>query len=242
MDDAMKIVCPACQTQYEVPEVVLTSRRKMRCVRCGGEWVPADMAEAAPPPESPAIDTIDAEPPLAEPVAEREQPQPEPAPVPETLQTQPVPADVRVPETADEPEQDDELATTAAPDLSFADHGADHGAHHGADQPGDQRAEPLPEPSLAPEPESARAPEPVPVLPPPRPVVLRAATPVTVRTVLPNPAAIVVPPAAKGPPVIAWAASITLVVVLVAAAVIFRAPIMKAWPPSTRLYVGLGLV
>jgi predicted Zn finger-like uncharacterized protein len=52
----MKIVCPSCDAIYEVPEKVVTSRRKMRCARCAKDWVPADTmpatgaAEAAPLP------------------------------------------------------------------------------------------------------------------------------------------------------------------------------------------------
>ena len=38
----MKIVCPSCDAVYEVPEKVVTSRRKMRCARCSTDWVPAD--------------------------------------------------------------------------------------------------------------------------------------------------------------------------------------------------------
>ncbi len=55
----MKIVCPSCEATYEVPEVVMTARKKMRCARCGHDWVPADAvapaaaeaAAAAPVPE-----------------------------------------------------------------------------------------------------------------------------------------------------------------------------------------------
>ncbi len=41
---------------------------------------------------------------------------------------------------------------------------------------------------------------------------------------------------------IAWAASITLLLVLAAAVVIWRQPIMLAWPPSGRLFLALGLL
>lgn len=82
----------------------------------------------------------------------------------------------------------------------------------------------------------------------PRPVALRPDTPVTVlpglaslsrndlpRTTLPAPAV------GRGTPILAWGGSIAAVVVALAAIVIFRAPVMKAWPPSARLYAALGL-
>jgi predicted Zn finger-like uncharacterized protein len=46
----MKIVCPSCAATYEVPESVVSSKRAVRCARCGGDWVPgaADTAPAPP--------------------------------------------------------------------------------------------------------------------------------------------------------------------------------------------------
>jgi len=50
----MRIVCPSCQAAYEVPDKLLGGGvRKVRCARCGTEWVPA--ADPAAPPEAPAI-------------------------------------------------------------------------------------------------------------------------------------------------------------------------------------------
>ena len=45
------------------------------------------------------------------------------------------------------------------------------------------------------------------------------------------------------PPVLmlAWGGSLLLLVVLVAAAFVWRDPIMQAWPPSARVYGSLGL-
>ena len=40
----------------------------------------------------------------------------------------------------------------------------------------------------------------------------------------------------------AWAGSAALIVCLIAAAIVWRQPIMQTWPPSTRLYSALGLV
>lgn len=43
----MRIVCPSCQAAYEVPDKLLSSGpRKVRCAKCGGDW----MAEAEPEP------------------------------------------------------------------------------------------------------------------------------------------------------------------------------------------------
>lgn len=83
---------------------------------------------------------------------------------------------------------------------------------------------------------------------PARPVALRPDTPVTVLpglsslTLNSQPHAKVPPPKAKGgTPLLAWGGSIAVLVVALAAVVIFRAQVMKAWPPSTRLYAALGL-
>lgn len=54
----MRIVCPSCQAAYEVPDKLLSSGpRKVRCAKCGKDW----MAEAEAPAPAPA-------PPDAEPV------------------------------------------------------------------------------------------------------------------------------------------------------------------------------
>lgn len=52
----MRIVCPGCKTQYDVPEAMLAGgTRTVRCARCASEWTPP--ANAAPPP---ARDDFDA--------------------------------------------------------------------------------------------------------------------------------------------------------------------------------------
>ena len=40
---------------------------------------------------------------------------------------------------------------------------------------------------------------------------------------------------------VAWAASVSLLLLLAAAAVHWRTDVMAAWPPSERLYAALGL-
>jgi predicted Zn finger-like uncharacterized protein len=52
----MRIVCPGCKTQYDVPEAMLAGgTRTVRCARCASEWTPP--ANAAAPP---ARDDFDA--------------------------------------------------------------------------------------------------------------------------------------------------------------------------------------
>src|SRR5579875_2656608 len=36
----MRIVCPACEAAYEVPDTVVSPGRVVRCVRCGKDWAP----------------------------------------------------------------------------------------------------------------------------------------------------------------------------------------------------------
>jgi predicted Zn finger-like uncharacterized protein len=56
----MRIACPSCKAEYDVPETMLAGRNAVRCARCGEEWRPLgiDPAEALPaviPAESPAM-------------------------------------------------------------------------------------------------------------------------------------------------------------------------------------------
>lgn len=58
--DCMLIICPSCAAEYEVPVSRLRPGKMVRCVRCGGEWLPpleteaedpgASIADAAEPP------------------------------------------------------------------------------------------------------------------------------------------------------------------------------------------------
>lgn len=52
----MRIVCPSCETEYDVPAALLgTTARPVRCARCTAEWIPDGFAAPAPvrpiPPE-----------------------------------------------------------------------------------------------------------------------------------------------------------------------------------------------
>jgi len=46
----MRISCPVCSTSYEVPDPMLPGGRKVRCAKCGHQWVPRPAAPHAPPP------------------------------------------------------------------------------------------------------------------------------------------------------------------------------------------------
>jgi predicted Zn finger-like uncharacterized protein len=183
----MKIVCPSCEAQYEVPEMVLTSRRKMRCARCGTQWVPADLAAPAVAP------AVESDAPFAAALGLGAEKPDEPLAEEEAL-VLPLAVPVYDPEPIVEPEVEPEIA------------------------------EPVAAPVMA------------------APVALRTETPVSLsQGPAKAPHEVVVPPVRPGVPVLAWGGSIALLVVVLAAAVIFRGPVMRVWPPSTRLYAGLGL-
>ncbi len=48
----MRIVCPSCAAEYDVPNSLVTAGRVVRCARCGGEWAPIE-AHAAEPERAP---------------------------------------------------------------------------------------------------------------------------------------------------------------------------------------------
>jgi predicted Zn finger-like uncharacterized protein len=96
----MRIVCPNCDTAYDVPESVVTPGRQMRCAQCRSEWLPGGPAEPVvelPPPPPPIA-------PEAEPdhVAAPEPPvmlaPPAPPAQPELVIHAPFPAIIRVEE------------------------------------------------------------------------------------------------------------------------------------------------
>jgi len=87
----MKIVCPSCAATYEVPESAVTSKRAVRCARCGGDWVPGapdaphttPPESAAPPPAEIAADPL--APPVVAEIPDIEQMPAPPEPDPEPL-------------------------------------------------------------------------------------------------------------------------------------------------------------
>jgi predicted Zn finger-like uncharacterized protein len=63
----MRITCPSCGADYEVPASRLTSHKMARCVRCQAEWVPAHTdrdAELAPAGHVPFESPIESLPPV----------------------------------------------------------------------------------------------------------------------------------------------------------------------------------
>lgn len=50
----MRIVCPSCAAEYEVPASHLAPSRMVRCARCGGKWAAIAEAEELPPVPGPA--------------------------------------------------------------------------------------------------------------------------------------------------------------------------------------------
>jgi predicted Zn finger-like uncharacterized protein len=134
----MRIVCPACQAAYDVPDSLLVPGRAARCARCGEEWVP-----------------------LAEPMAHEP-----PPPVREAEETEPPPP-------FDDPPAPPDLTGITAMDRLAGQAASVHRSS----------------------------------------VALRAA----------------------------WAASVLLLILLIAAALFWHADLARAWPPSARLFDALGL-
>ena len=52
----MRIACPSCASEYEVPASRLTPRKMVRCASCGGEWIPVHTTDDTVPPLEPAED------------------------------------------------------------------------------------------------------------------------------------------------------------------------------------------
>jgi predicted Zn finger-like uncharacterized protein len=62
----MRITCPVCSANYEVPDQMLGSGRKVRCAQCGHQWVPGPApVPSAPPTPRPAPTPIPESPPRA---------------------------------------------------------------------------------------------------------------------------------------------------------------------------------
>ncbi len=49
----MRITCPNCTAEYEVPSARLTPNRKVRCIGCGTDWRPVIRAEDPAPTQAP---------------------------------------------------------------------------------------------------------------------------------------------------------------------------------------------
>ena len=76
----MRITCPSCAAEYEVPGT-LAAGRVVRCAKCAGQWTPVALpAEAAAEPmPPPPLEPAQLEPAQPEPAQPREPPVPIPA-------------------------------------------------------------------------------------------------------------------------------------------------------------------
>ena len=55
----MRIVCPSCQAEYEVPDALLHgAHRPVRCARCAAEWTPAAPVQPDAPPVLPVVPAL----------------------------------------------------------------------------------------------------------------------------------------------------------------------------------------
>jgi len=205
----MKIVCPTCEANYEVPESVLAAKRQVRCARCGNDWIPganwqpegasAEVEVAPAPSVAPATP---AQPPPP--------PAPPPAPPPVTTSIEPPPAVAPAPPAAAAPAPEPPPLEQVHETVAAID-----------------------EPAVAP------PAEPVGEELPPAAARLRQSA----ATAFGDPIETVSAPqpASKGTPVGAWILSILVLIAFAGAAVVFKLPIMKAWPPSERVYDAVGL-
>jgi predicted Zn finger-like uncharacterized protein len=167
----MRIACPNCGAEYEVPDTMLASGpRMLKCARCDHR-VQAEAPRAAPPePLSP------------------------------------------------------EAGADAAPEAGVAA-APEHGAAAAAD----------PEPP--PQPEAVAPRRPLPPEPPPtRPPPTRGPSQHS-----PIEAVAADPPRGGGALALAWLLSFAVLGGAGYAAFLYRAEIMQAWPPATRLFAALGL-
>lgn len=48
----MRLTCPQCSTEYEVPDTALAPGRRLRCERCGHQWRQEAPDSAPPAPET----------------------------------------------------------------------------------------------------------------------------------------------------------------------------------------------
>jgi len=148
----MRLICPNCGAQYEVPEdVIPDDGRDVQCSNCGDTWFQPSarmLAEQATAPEEEEVALATAEAaPDAEPEPDVEpepQPEPQPAPEPEPIpepeptpepvpQPAPEPAPEPTPVEIPEPPQEDVWPPSPEPEVPSAD--ADTAWHPDPDAP-----------------------------------------------------------------------------------------------------------
>jgi predicted Zn finger-like uncharacterized protein len=107
---AMRIVCPACQATYEVPDQLIGAGRSLRCKACRHAWhvappAPPATATAEPPattaPESPVRAVPEPAIPAAPPAPPLAPSRPPPPPVPADRPRIPQPIDPPLPHPED---------------------------------------------------------------------------------------------------------------------------------------------
>ncbi len=76
----MRIVCPTCDTAYEVPDHLLAAGKRTRCARCAREWVPESAVPPPARPVTPEPPAVAPPPRLAVPPPLVAKPEPPPAP------------------------------------------------------------------------------------------------------------------------------------------------------------------
>jgi len=145
----MRLSCPACQTEYEVPDAALAGRaRTLRCANCGHQWQSSPPPSPAPPPLPPQLPLRSV---FSDPVAELPPPPPvmdssrTPAPVsfvPEPVAGPPVVSKRKFPIPDTPLDGARERLEPAAPPLTYANRGYQF-EHEGPRKRRPRRANPL---------------------------------------------------------------------------------------------------
>jgi predicted Zn finger-like uncharacterized protein len=211
----MRIVCPSCNATYEVPAPLLGSApRRLRCARCQREWSVSATGPAPAPAVSPA-----------------ERPAPPHAKREATARDQTGPM-ARLLDGGAAVEQDARIASagTAGPERAPLDDdpfALEPAIRERLEKTAREDRASLP-PPLAP-----LSGQPVP-LARPREGVLTAEK-------RPRPISETSRRGQGAGVALAWVLSVAVLCVCIGAAFVWRADIMRLWPPSERIYLALGL-
>jgi predicted Zn finger-like uncharacterized protein len=248
----MRIACPICAAAYDVPDQMLQSGRKVRCGKCGHQWVaalpaaPVPRQEPAPVAARPSPEPVPTIPPppaltpdatvAAPPRAAGPSPVPPPPITPAPAPTAPVPlaaqaAPSAVPRAIAEPaapvvDGEERPAADRHPLLALV--GAEAAPHGSSAPAAAATAQDKPPPSVWDR--------------------LTDQRPVAVAQAKPH-AAVAVPPERvarqrRGASLAVWLGWIVSLIIwgLVAwAAWAWRYQLMEAWPPIQRLYAAFGV-
>jgi predicted Zn finger-like uncharacterized protein len=228
----MRVSCPGCQTEYDVPDAALAGRtRTLRCAKCGHQWaapsLDANAILAEPPPEPPGTRPLRA---LPEPAPERprsifsdlQNPAPEPPPPAAwpVASAPPAPPPFTPPALPPLPPLPPVYASPAPPAAAPI-------AEIPAPVPRWDLPAPSPDDALARR-EQAERDNFAALIEASRQNVLNDESPAK--------------GSASRKPVNPWLVSILILAVAIALIWLERANIMKAWPPSARVLGNLGIV